>query len=125
MTSEDIKTLSADSDGLLTYEYLANHIGDCDDCMTWLAENLCRVDLCGQFTASAARFLHAVDSKKYKEQIDALIASTIGKDREHKYLVDLVASIYGDDYQAKAKDLSETDDNFRRIYKRLFPSSAI
>ena len=29
MTEQELKTLRRDPDGLLTYEYLANHIGEC------------------------------------------------------------------------------------------------
>lgn len=123
MTNEEVKHLSADPDGLLTYEYIANHIDNCDDDIDWLIDNVIRVDLSGQFTASAARYLHAIDADKYSPVISALVSATIGKDREHRYLADLLASIYGKDYIAHAKELSASDDNFRRIYKRLFPDA--
>ena len=32
---------------------------------------------------------------------------------------------YGADYADRADELSAVDNNFRRIYKRLFPQSAI
>lgn len=121
MTKEDTKLLIEDSDGLLTYEYIANHIDDCDEDIEWLVDNIIRVDLSGQFTASAARYLHAVDSEKYSSEINSLVAAAIDKDREHRYLADLMASIYGTDYESRATELSATNDNFRRIYKRLFP----
>lgn len=122
MTNEEAKRLTSDPDGLLTYEYIANHIDSCDDDMTWLANNIIRVDLTGQFCASAARYLHAVDPSKYDEDVKTLVAATIGKDREHRYLADLLSGIYGADYKENAAELSATDDNFRRIFKRLFPS---
>lgn len=121
MTQEDVKYLTADNDGLLTYEYIANHIDDCNDEIGWLTDNIIRVDLNGQFTASAARYLNAVDKQRYEPQIKSLVAAAIGKDREHRYLGDLIASIYGADYHEHAKELSSADDNFRRLYKRLFP----
>lgn len=34
------KVLSKDTDGLLTYEYIANHMGHCDDEMGELADNI-------------------------------------------------------------------------------------
>lgn len=123
MTNDDAKRLVGDPDGLLTYEYLANNIENCDEDIEWLVDNVVRVDLSGQFTASAARYLHAIDPDKYGDAVNALVAATIGKDREHRYLQALLAGIYGNDYQAKAAELSLTDDNFRRIYKRLYPAN--
>ncbi len=34
------KRLSLDPDGLLTYEYIANHIGECDNIMGELVDNM-------------------------------------------------------------------------------------
>ena len=121
MKAEDIKRLQNDVDGLLTYEYIANHVDDCEGDIQWLADNIIRVDLSGQFCASAARYLNTVDHAKFAPQVSALVAAAIGKDREHRYLPDLAAGIYGKDYQEHATELSAADDNFRRIYKRLFP----
>lgn len=125
MTEEDKSRLQADSDGLLTYEYIANHIGTDQLDIEWLACNIERVDGSGQFTASAARYLHAIDGETFRPQISALIAATIDKDREHRYLASLLTSIYGEDYEQRADLLSASDNNFRRIYKRLHPTSAI
>ena len=50
------------------------------------------------------------------------MAATIDKDREHRYLADILTGIYGPDYASHAAALSASDDNFRRIYKRLFPN---
>ena len=61
MTEQELKALRRDTDGLLTYEYLANHIGECGpDEIDTLIENMEHVDLTGQFLASAARYLHAI-----------------------------------------------------------------
>ena len=125
MTEEDKKKLSADADGLLTYEYIANHIGTPDLDIEWLVNNMKRVDPYGQFTASAARYLHAIDPNLFAAQISTLISVTIDKDREHKYLSALMNSIYGDDCEQRAAELSLSDNNFRRIYKRLHPISAL
>lgn len=123
MTEDQRKTLKGDQDGLLTYEYIANNIETVDDDLPWLTDNMTNVDLTGQFTASAARYLHAIDSRRYADTIQRLVAATIDRDREHRYLPDILSSIYGLDYENRAIDLCSTDNNFRRIYKRLFPKA--
>lgn len=124
MTEDDFKKLSRDPDGLLTYEYLANHIGECTpDVLDRIVENMKKVDLSGQFLASAARYLNAIDPEGYAPAIRDLVAATIDKDREHRYLPDLMSGLYGPDYASRATQLCAADDNFRRIYKRLYPSA--
>lgn len=118
--------LRLDQDGLLTYEYIANHIDnltaqDLDE----LVDIMINTDLNGQFLASAARYLHAIDPESYAPAINRLVAATIDKDREHRYLADVLNSLYGPDYHSRAAELSATDNNFRRIYKRLYPNSVI
>lgn len=125
MTDDEKKRLANDPDGLLTYEYIANHIGTDELEIDWLTENMIHVDPNGQFTGSAARYLHAINPDEYSTQIDMLIAATIDKDREHRYLGSLLQGIYGDDFENRATELSATDNNFRRIYKRLYPTSAL
>lgn len=117
------KELSRDSDGLLTYEYIANHIGLCDDIMDELIDNMILVDGNGQFVVSAARYLNAIDRERYSGIITRLVASAIEKDRERRYLPSLIESLYGADYMDPVAELSATDNNFRRIYKRLFPTT--
>lgn len=117
------KELERDSDGLLTYEYIANHIGLCDDIMDELIDNMILVDGNGQFVVSAARYLKAIDREHYSGIITRLVASAIEKDRERRYLPSLIESLYGADYMEHADELSATDNNFRRIYKRLFPTT--
>ncbi len=120
--NEDIKKqLAKDPDGLLTYEYIANHINSIDEVLDDLIDNMITVDLTGQFTVSAARYLHAIDPEAYHDAIARLIAAAIEKDRERRYIGDLLP-LWGDDYSERVKELSETDDNFRRIYKRLYPT---
>ncbi len=119
------KELSQDPDGLLTYEYIANHIGTCDDIMDELIDNMILVDSTGQFVVSAARYLYAIDNEHHADAINRLISSAIEKDRERKYLPDLIQSIYGADYETRAAELSATDDNFRRMYKRIMPQQGI
>ncbi len=116
------KQLAADPDGLLTYEYIANNIGLCDEIMDELVDNMILVDSTGQFVVSAARYLHAIDHERYAAAIDRLVATAIEKDRERRYLPVLIESLYGADYADRAEQLSASDNNFRRIYKRLYPS---
>lgn len=123
---EDIrKKLEADPDGLLSYEYIANHIDTVEQELPWLVENMVRVDLTGQFVISAARYLFAIDPEAFAPSIDALIKAGIDKDRERRYLGDMLRQMYGADYAERAAELSADDDNFRRIYKRIYPTSAI
>lgn len=119
------KKLSKDPNGLMTYEYIANNINDIDDILPELIENIKLVDKTGQFVVSTARYLHAIDSQKYAECIDVLVKAAIERDREHVYLGDLIASLWGTDYKEHAQELSEKDDNFRRIYKRLYPAEGM
>ena len=113
--------LRKDPNGLMTYEYIANHIDNIDDIMPELVDNIIAVDKTSQFVVSTARYLHAIDASKYSACIDLLIKAAIARDREHVYLGDLAASIWGVDYKDRAQELSASDDNFRRIYKRLYP----
>ena len=121
MIEELESKLAKDTNGLLTYEYIANHINSIDDMMPDLVENMIRLDKTWQFVVSTARYLHAIDPNKFSQSIDMLIKAAIEKDRNRAYLADLVASIWGKDYQERAAELNATDDNFRRIYKRLYP----
>ncbi|MDD6778370.1 MAG: hypothetical protein PUD91_04995 [Bacteroidales bacterium] len=123
---EDLKKkLRRDPNGLLTYEYIANNIDNIDGIMPELVQNMIMVDSKGQFVASTARYLHAIDAKKYASAIDTLVKAAIDKDREHVYLPDLIVALWGNDYQERAAELSASDDNFRRIYKRLYPAMGI
>jgi len=119
------KKLSKDPNGLMTYEYIANNINNIDDILPELVENMKRVDKNGQFVVSTARYLHAIDAEKYAPCVEELVKAAIERDREHVYLGDLVASLWGADYKEHAQELSASDDNFRRIYKRLFPAEGI
>lgn len=125
MNPEEQKQLAADPDGLLTYEYIANHIDSCSECIDFLVDNMIRVDLTGQFVASAARYLTAIDAKSFHDPISRLVAAVIDKDREHRFLPSLLEGVYGANYRDRADHLRETDDNFRRIEKRLNPSSSL
>lgn len=121
MTEQDIKLLKQDTDGLVTYEYLANNIETCYDDLDAIVDNMVEVDRTGQFLASAARYLHAIDPERYAAAVEKLVAATIDKDREHAYLPALMRGIYGDNYAEGAEQRCATDRNFRRMYQRLFP----
>ena len=122
---ENIKLLADDPDGLATYEFIANNIETIDDVLPRLVDNMIRVDASGQFTVSAARYLHAIDASKYTCEIEKLIEAAIDKDRERVYIGSLLADIWGADYAERVESLNVTDRNFRRIYKRLYPAGII
>lgn len=115
------KILDTDTNGLLTYEYIANNMGSIDKEMGALVDNMILKDRTGQFVVSTARYLNAIDPEKYAASIDLLVKAAIAKDRDRVYLAYLASSLWGADYKEHAAELSATDDNFRRIYKRLYP----
>ena len=123
--SDLTKILEGDTDGMTTYEYIVNNIDTCSEDMTAIVDNLKRVDVSGQFLASTARFLMAVDPERFSIWLTPLVDAAIQKDREHKYILSLLEAIWGKDYADRADELRESDDNFRRIYKRVFPQSPI
>lgn len=121
MTEQDIKRLKQDTDGLATYEYLANNIDTCDADIDAIVDNMVAVDHTGQFLASAARYLHAIDPARYAGAIERLVGAAIDKDREHAYLPALIRGIYGDNFLEGAEERCAADRNFRRMYQRLYP----
>ena len=120
METKTKKELEKDTDGLMTYEYIANNIAVIDEDIDWLTDNLIRVDGNGQFLVSAARYLNAVDKAHFSATIDKMVSAAIDRDRERAYIGHLLQSLYGDDYMERAEELRLTDNNFRRIYKRLY-----
>lgn len=124
MDSKHLEILIHDNDGLECYEYLANNIHNISDEDLMIVVNYMRnADPSGQFLASAARYLHAFDPVRFQDAIKNLVAGTIDKDREHKYLPQLMTSLYGEDCISRHESLCVSDDNFRRIYKRLYPDT--
>lgn len=120
MDETTIKALTSDPSGMLTYEYMVNHIVDCPNCMDFLVETIKSADKSGQFTASSAIYLSAVDDVRFAKYVSELVNATIERDRERRYLPQLAAAIWGPDYVEKNAEFMN-DDNFRRIYKRLYP----
>ncbi|MDE6126039.1 MAG: hypothetical protein K2G30_03705 [Muribaculaceae bacterium] len=126
MTEEEIRRLDGDTDGLVAYEHIANHIQSIDDAdLARVIDKIEQVDLNGQFAVSAARYLFATDSVRFAEAVNRLITIGIEKDRDRAYIGSLLQSVYGADYADRAAELSASDDNFRRIYKRLFNQSPL
>ncbi len=123
MDPEQRKRLEKDENGLLTYEYIANNINSdgFEKDVDKLVDNIIKVDKTGQFVVSTARYINAIDKERFAPQIDRLIKAAIDVDRERAYLGVLASSIWGDDYKDRAASLIASDDNFRRIHKRLFP----
>lgn len=122
---EILKKIEQDPDGLETYEYIVNHVYDCREEMQFLIDNMKRVDSTGQFLASTARFLTAVDREAFADVIPEFIEAAIAKDRERKYIGSLLDAIWGPDYMEKAEELKTTDNNFRRIFKRIYSEESV
>lgn len=121
-----MRRLAGDTDGLVAYEHIANHVNTISEAdLAQVIDRIEQVDLNGQFAVSAARYLFATDSERFAEAVNRLIAIGIEKDRDRAYIGSLLQSIYGADYADRVAELSAADDNFRRIYKRLFNQSPL
>lgn len=120
----DLKSLSKDTDGMATYDYLVNHVPDCLEEMDFITDSLLRADQTGQFLASSARFLSSVDKQTFYPWVGRLIEGAIDKDRERRYIGSLLEAVWGENYMERADELKKEDDNFRRIFKRIYPADA-
>lgn len=120
--NEQLKHLERDTDGMMVYDYIVNHVDSCDEDMDDLCSLLMQKDSTGQFLASSARFLNAVNSQRFRNVIANLVMNAIEKDRERRYIGSLLEALWGQDYKDRAYELSMADENFRRIYKRIYPS---
>ncbi|MDE7142813.1 MAG: hypothetical protein K2O33_07975, partial [Muribaculaceae bacterium] len=91
MTEEEIRRLDGDTDGLVAYEHIANHIQSIDDAdLARVIDKIEQVDLNGQFAVSAARYLFATDSVRFAEAVNRLITIGIEKDRDSSYIGSLL-----------------------------------
>lgn len=117
--------LTTDTDGLATYDYIVNHLPDADADMDRLTAGLMERDKTGKYMASAVKFLVSHDKDRYRDSIYKLIEGTIRKDREHRYIGSLLEAVWGKDYNERVEELNKTDDNFRRIYKRVYPGNQV
>ncbi|MCM1318928.1 MAG: hypothetical protein NC217_00925 [Muribaculaceae bacterium] len=124
MSTSD-KIAAGVADGLAPYELLVNNIGGDKQLINSAVNDIVACDSSGQFCASAARFLHAMDPQAYITEIDSLLKALIDKDREKHYMPALLPAIWGDDYMIRADELRDMDDNFRRIFKRVHPAGVI
>lgn len=108
--------------GMELYDYIVNHVDTVDEQMPELIEKLFVVDDTGQFLASSARYLAAIDKKRFSPFIGKLVEGAILKDRERRYISSLLEALWGKDYKERAAELQVSDENFRRIYKRIYPA---
>ncbi len=117
----DNNDTSLQEEGMSLYEYIVDHASTCCDEMNDLIMKLKRCDTNGQFLASAARYLAAVDRETFEPYLGKLVEAAIEKDRDHRYISSLLEALWGADYKERAEELRATDDNFRRIYRRIYP----
>ncbi len=121
MTETEKQQLENDKTGLLNYEYIINNLENEEIDLAFLERNIIKTDIDGKYAVSTARYLAAVNKDKYAECVSRLIASAIDKDKERRYIGSLLADIWGADYASRVEELNQADDNFRRIYKRVYP----
>lgn len=115
-------TISAQTRGMELYERLVDQAETLDiESFDELIAALKKEDLTGQFLASSARYLSAIDRKKFEPWLSTLIEGAIEKDRERRYIGSLLEAIWGADYLDRVEELKAEDNNFRRIYRRMHP----
>lgn len=122
---ESIENNTLEQEGMAVYEYIVDHAEGEIENMPELIEKLKTVDVSGQFLASTARYLSAIDPARFALWIPRLIEGAIERDRERRYIGSLLEAIWGEDYREHIDELSAADDNFRRIYKRLHPGKGM
>ena len=125
MIDRNEKELEHNSDGMAIYDYIVNHTPECIDEMDTLTEKLIAEDRSGKYVASAIKFLVSIDNQDYRKWIYSLLEAAIQKDRERRYIGGLLEVVWGPDYNEHVEELNRTDDNFRRIYKRVYPGNKV
>lgn len=110
---------SLESRGMELYEYIVDNADTLGDELDGIIMRLKGVDTSGQFLASTARYLAAVDRERFNPWLTPLIEGAIEKDRERRYIGSLLEAIWGSDYEEHCDELCQVDNNFRRIYKRI------
>lgn len=123
--SEDNSMIISEDEGMKIYEYIVDHAENEDLLMGDMVMKLRNSDRTGQFLCSTARYLAAVDRERFDQWIAPLVEGAIEKDRDRRYIGSLLEALWGSDYKDRAEELKSIDDNFRRIYKRLYESSAM
>lgn len=116
----DEKCRNAEEEGMALYEYIVDNAESDKLLMGEMVMKLNKVDTSGQFLASTARYLAAVDRARFEQWLAPLVEGAIEKDKERKYIGSLLEALWGADYMERAEELRECDDNFRRIYKRIY-----
>ncbi len=114
-----------EQEGFEAYQTIIDNCETCGDRMSEFVAHLRSIDTSGQFLASAARYLAALDRERFEPWLTPLIEGAIEKDRERKYIGSLLQAIWGSDYMDHAEELKESDNNFRRIFKRIYPEAPL
>ncbi|MDE6338872.1 MAG: hypothetical protein K2K97_03675 [Muribaculaceae bacterium] len=123
--SEENNCLLPEEEGMKIYEFIVDNAENAELQMGDLVMKLRNADTTGQFLCSTARYLAAVDREKFDSWIAPLVEGAIEKDRDRRYIGSLLEALWGSDYREHADELKQTDDNFRRIFKRLYEASAM
>lgn len=124
MTSEDTKNVP-ESAGMAIYEEIVDNADSGSLQMGDVIMRLKEADTTGQFLASTARYLAALDRERFEQWLAPLVEGAIEKDRDRRYIGSLLEALWGADYAEHAEELKQSDDNFRRIYKRLYENPAM
>ncbi len=112
--------MDLENEGLTIYDHIVNSEKDAPEVLPELVEKLADVDDSGQYLCSSARYLHAVDCDRYSSIVNRLVGLAIERDRERKYIGSLLKALWGENYMEHAEELRQRDDNFRRIFKRIY-----
>ncbi len=123
MNSEEMKSPS--EEGMQIYEYIVDNAESGSLQMGDMIMKLRHADATGQFLCSTARYLAAVDRERFSQWIAPLVEGAIEKDRDRRYIGSLLEALWGEDYAQRAEELKACDDNFRRIYKRIYSEGAL
>lgn len=122
---DSINNENLEHEGMAIYQHIVDNCDTCCDEMPELISKLKHADTSGQFLASTARYLAAIDREKFEPWLAPLIEGAIDKDRERRYIGSLLQAIWGEDYEQNVEALRESDNNFRRIYKRMHPEDNV
>ena len=103
------------------YEAMVDAESTASDRLDSVVAELIACDETGQYLCSGARYLHALNGPKYEKLVNAMVEAAIDRDREHRYLSQLLPSLWGENFMENADQLRLSDNNFRRIFKRRYP----
>lgn len=120
LMSGDEKINIPEDEGMRIYEYIVDNAESESLQMGDMVMKLRHADTTGQFLCSTARYLAAVDRERFDQWIAPLVEGAIEKDRDRRYIGSLLEALWGQDYAERVEELKESDDNFRRIYKRIY-----